>query len=114
MFDWLENETVVRLRPAEVQDRLDTYLDYTQAARTPVENCVVEPVTGMENNTQNRDAVLAQYSVTDLESPKGFWQDTDHVEIDGVEYQIEGHAQYWASPTGALSNYYLLVNRWEG
>lgn len=114
MFDWQETETVVRLRPVEVTDRLDKYLDYAQAARTPVDDCIVEPVTGMENNTQNRDATLAQYSVTDMNSPRGFWQDTDHVEIAGVEYQVEGHAQYWRSPTGGLNNWYLLVNRWEG
>jgi len=119
MFDWDDSasKTAYRIRPAVVDERGSTYLDYTAeggAARAAAYDVVVQPVTGAENGDAGRQAVLAQYSVTDRNSPPQFWQDSDHVEIDGVEYQVEGHVQRWGSPTGALSHTYMLVNRWEG
>lgn len=106
--------TVSRIRPLVSTDRGAEFLDYEQGTATPVEDAVVAPVTGAESLTPGRDATMAQFSVTDTTSPKGFWETTDLVEIDGIRYQIEGHIQEWPSVTGDLSHAYLLVNRWEG
>lgn len=108
--------TVARVRPLVSTDRGAEFLDYSDGAATvtPLEDAVVAPVTGTESLTPGRDATLAQFSVTDTTSPKGFWQATDLVEIDGIRYQIEGPVQEWPSVSGDLSHAYLLVNRWEG
>lgn len=111
-FDF--DNTVARVRPLVTTDRGDEFLDYEQATVTPVEDAIVAPVTGMESVTAGRDATMAQFSVTDTTSPKGFWRDSDLVEIDGVRYQIEGHVQEFPSVSGDLSHAYLLVNVWEG
>lgn len=106
--------TVNRIRPLATTDRGDEFLDYEQSQTTPVEDAVVAPVTGMESGGAGRDATMAQFSVTDLGNPKGFWRPTDLVEIDGTRYQIEGNPQEFPSVTGDLSHTYLLVNVWEG
>lgn len=111
-FDF--DTTVARIRPLTSTDRGQEFLDYEAGTATPVEGAMVAPVTGTESLTPGRDATMAQFSVTDNTSPKGFWKDTDLVEIDGIRYQIEGHVQEWPSVTGDLSHAYLLVNRWEG
>lgn len=112
-FDF-EN-TVARVRPLRTTDRGDEFLDYGDGAIvTLVEDATVVPVTGMESTTAGRDATMAQFAVTDTTSPKGFWDSSDLVEIDGIRYQIEGPIQDWPSVTGDLSHIYLLVNRWEG
>lgn len=103
---------VYRIRAVEVLDGRDIVNSYTDpAARTLVEGVIVQPVTGREDNNGNRDATLAQYSVMDQGNPAGFWRDTDRVEMDGVQYQIEGHVQDWPEP---LPHAYFLINRWEG
>ena len=105
---------VSRIRPLVTVDRGDEFLDYAAGTATPVDGVIVAPVTGMEALTPGRDATMAQFSILDFDSDRGFWQDTDHVDIDGTEYQIEGSVREWPSPTGELAHTQLLVNRWEG
>lgn len=117
MFSGLDLDMEVsRIRPRVASDRGEEYLDYGDdvVTVTPVEGAIAVPVTGMEATTPGRDATMAQLAVTDTESPKGFWQATDLVEVDGVRYQIEGSPQEFPSVTNDLAHTYLLVNRWEG
>ena len=103
--------TVYRVRGVEVLDGRDTVKSYTDpAARTPA-TVIVQPVTGREDSNGNRDATLAQFSVIDQDNPAGWWVDTDRVEMDGVQYQIEGHVQDWPEP---LPHAYFLINVWNG
>lgn len=102
---------VFRVRGVEVPDGRDMVLTYGDMAPHTPATVIVQPVTGREDQTGNRDATLAQYSVMDQDSPAGFWSDTDRVEMDGVQYQIEGHVQDWPEP---LPHTYFLINRWEG
>lgn len=103
--------TVHRVRPVKVQDGRDLVDSYTApGARTAVD-VIVQPVTGREDQQGGRDATLAQFSVMDQDSPAGFWRDNDRVEMDGIQYQIEGHVQDWPEP---LPHAYFLINVWEG
>lgn len=102
---------VYRVRGVEVMDGRDKVLSYTDpAARTPA-TVIVQPVTGREAQDGQRDATLAQFSVIDQDNPAGFWIDSDRVEMDGVQYQIEGHVQDWPEP---LPHAYFLINVWAG
>jgi hypothetical protein len=103
--------TVYRVRGVEVLDGRDIVLSFDVPAARTEARVIVQPVTGREDSNGNRDATLAQYSVTDQDSAPGFWRDTDRVEMDGVQYQIEGHVQEWPEP---IPHAYLLINRWEG
>ena len=103
--------TVYRIRGVDVLDGRDTVKSFADPAARTEATVIVQPVTGREDQTGNRDATLAQYSVMDQDSPAGFWSDTDRVEMDGVQYQIEGHVQDWPEP---LPHTYFLINRWEG
>lgn len=116
MFSGFDSgETVTRIRPLLVQERGDMVLDYAKGTRTVLEGAVsVQPAVGDEFTGPGRDATMAQFSILDFDSDRGFWQDTDHVDIDGTEYQIEGSVREWPSPTGELAHTQLLVNRWEG
>lgn len=109
-----DENTVRRLRPAVTTDRGDVFLDHSRATATEVESADVQPAVGAEEVGAGRDATLAEYMVLDYDSPRGFWQDTDLVEINGVAYQIEGHVREVPSATGGLSHTQLVVNRWEG
>lgn len=103
--------TAYRVRPVKVMDGRDQVDSYdAPGARTPAD-VIVQPVTGREDSNGNRDATLAQFSVMDQEHEAGWWLDTDRVELDGVQYQIEGHVQDWPEP---LPHSYFLINRWEG
>lgn len=102
---------VYRVRPVDVLDGRDTVKSYTDPAAKTLATVIVQPVTGREDNNGNRDATLAQFSVIDQDNPPGFWQDTDRVEMDGVQYQIEGHVQDWPEP---LPHAYFLINVWNG
>lgn len=102
---------VFRLRGVEVQDGRDTVLSYTDPAARTAATVIVQPVTGREDQNGSRDATLAQFSVIDQDNPAGFWQDTDRVELGGVQYQIEGHVQDWPEP---LPHAYFLINVWNG
>lgn len=105
---------VVRIRPTRTTDRNDEYLDYANpASREVAYECVVAPVTGSEQDA-GRNSTTTQWSVIDMTSEPGWWDEDDRVEVDGVEYQIEGTPQSNGSPTGALSHTYLLINRTEG
>lgn len=103
--------TVNRVRPVRVLDGRDYVNSYTAPGAKTAVDVIVQPVTGMESQAPGRDATMAQFSVMDQDSPAGFWQDADRVEIDGVQYQIEGHVQDWPEP---LPHAYFLINRWEG
>lgn len=103
--------TVHRVRAVKVLDGRDWVNSYTDpGARTEVD-VIIQPTTGREDQTGGRDATMAQYSVMDVDSPAGFWQDTDRLEWRGVQYQIEGHVQDWPDP---LPHAAFLINVWEG
>lgn len=117
MFDWLNTQTVTRVRPARGEDRGDVWLDYSEgtAQRTPVEGVIIQPMSGQESQAAGRDATMAQYTLTDRNSPLGTWKDDDHIILeDGLEYQVVGHVQEWASPTRSLDHTYILLNHWAG
>lgn len=103
--------TVYRVRPVKVMDGRDQVDSYTAPGARVEADVIVQPVTGREDSNGNRDAVLAQFSVIDEFHPAGWWQDADRLEMDGVQYQIEGHVQDWPEP---LPHSYFLINRWEG
>lgn len=102
---------VFRVRPVKVLDGRDLVDSWTDPAANASAEVIVQPVTGREDSNGNRDATLAQYSVMDQDSAPGFWRDTDRLEMDGVQYQIEGHVQEWPEP---IPHAYFLINRWEG
>jgi hypothetical protein len=102
---------VYRIRPVDVLDGRVTVKSYTDPAARTLASVIVQPSTGREDSNGNRDATLAQFSVIDQEHPAGWWQDADRLEMDGVQYQIEGHVQDWPEP---LPHTYFLNNRWEG
>lgn len=102
---------VYRVRPVDVLDGRDTVKSYTDPGARTLATVIVQPVTGREDNNGNRDATLAQFAVIDQDHPAGWWQDTDRLEMDGVQYQIEGHVQDWPEP---LPHAYFNINRWEG
>lgn len=102
---------VYRIRPVKVMDGRDQVDSYTDPAARVAASVIIQPVTGREDNNGNRDATLAQFSVIDQEHPAGWWLDTDRVEMDGVQYQVEGHVQDWPEP---MPHAYFLINRWEG
>lgn len=102
---------VYRVRGVKVMDGRDEVLSYTDPAARTLATVIIQPVTGREQAETGRDATLAQFSVTDQDHTDGWWLDTDRVEIDGVQYQIEGHVQEWPEP---LPHSFMLINRWEG
>ena len=102
---------VLRVRGVEVLDGRDVVLSFTDPAAKTLATVIVQPVTGREDQNGNRDATLAQFSVIDQDNPAGFWRSTDRVEMDGVQYQIEGHVQDWPEP---LPHAYFLINVWSG
>lgn len=116
MFSGFSDEEfmVRRLRPAISSDRGDVFLDHSRATPTAVDSADVQPAAGAEQSGAGRDATLGEFMVLDYSSPRGFWQDTDRVEINGTAYQIEGSVREVPSPTGGLSHTQLIVNRWEG
>jgi hypothetical protein len=102
---------VYRVRGVEVLDGRDKVLSYTDPAARTLATVIIQPVTGREDQNGSRDATLAQFSVIDQEHPAGWWRDADRLELDGVQYQIEGHVQDWPEP---IPHTYFLINRWEG
>lgn len=108
------DRAVYRLRPTMRTDRGEPVLDRRNPERTRVESADVQPGAGTESAATGRDATRTDWVVLDHESPRGFWQDTDLVEVDGTAYQIEGGVQEYPSPTGGLSHTQLNVNVWKG
>lgn len=108
-----EEFSVVRLRPVMGSDRGEPFLDWSTPSREGV-RADVQPGNSVDQSSAGRDAILAEFAVLDYDSPRGFWQESDRVEIDGVAYQIEGRPREWPSPTGGLSHTQLFVNRWDG
>lgn len=104
---------VYRIRAATVLDGRDTVRTWDPAAGAGRDKAsvIVQPATGREDQNGGRDATLAQFMVTDEDSPSGFWDSNDRMEMDGTQYQIEGHVQNWPDPLPHAS---FLVNRWEG
>lgn len=102
---------VYRVRGVEVMDGRDAVLSYTDPAAKTLATVIVQPVTGREQQEVGRDATLAQFSVMDQDNPAGFWIDSDRVEMDGIQYQIEGHVQDWPEPS---PHAYFLINVWAG
>lgn len=104
---------VYRIRAATVLDGRDTVRtwDPAQGATRTLATVIVQPTTGREDQNGGRDATLAQFQVIDQDSPSGWWDDQDRLEMDGTVYQIEGHVQNWPSP---LPHAFFLINVWEG
>lgn len=107
------SRTVYRLRAATVMDGRDQTQTWDPAAGATRDaaEVIVQPTTGREDQNGGRDATLAQFQVIDQDSPSGWWQDRDRMEMDGTVYQIEGHVQNWPSP---LPHSFFLVNVWAG
>ena len=83
--------TVYRVRAVRVLDGRDYVNSYTAPGAKTEADVIVQPTTGREDQTGGRDATMAQFMVMDQDSPAGFWRDSDRLEMDGVQYQIEGH-----------------------
>jgi len=109
----MASRQVYRIRPGVVMDGRDQAVTYdpAQGATRSAAWVIVTPTTGQESQQGGRDATMAQFQVIDQDSGPGWWQDTDHLEMDGLEYQVEGHVQDWPEP---LPHTAFLINRWEG
>lgn len=104
--------TVTRLRYPTRDDYGTRVPDFSaKPDRLPIDRCWYEPTSSTED-ADGRTAVLTGYTI---DAPKG--ADiiaTDHVLVDGIEYDVDGDPLRVPSPTGALDSVRVVVTRWEG
>lgn len=105
--------TITRLRYPESTDQGVTVTDFGGTpSSSPIERCWYEPVTST-TIVDGRLAVRTGYTV-DAPAETDLSARTDHVRIDGAEFELDGDPLTVPSPTGALDSTRFTCTRWEG
>lgn len=104
--------TVVRLRYPVRQDQGVDVPDYGGTpAEAIIRQCWYEPTSSQEV-LDGRLAVRTGYLV---DAPPGIdVVETDHLRIEGTEYEVDGRPEPVRSPTGVLNSTRITTKRWEG
>ncbi|UBH06473.1 hypothetical protein K8P10_001984 [Leucobacter sp. Psy1] len=105
--------TVTRLRYPALTRHGSTTTDFrAEPATHDIAGCWIEPLES-EDAPNARNATKTGYRLK-LPFGSSLVDATDHVLIDGIEYELEGDAFHVRSPTGYLNHTQAKVTRWEG
>ena len=103
------NETVVRLRAAQVKDHGSWVADWDNASEATLTGWSLQPGASVED-LQNREAVRVDwtaYGPYDADVTGA-----DKIRLPSGDYSVVGEPERWKSPTGRISSTKLLLQRW--
>ncbi|MCJ1687782.1 hypothetical protein [Rathayibacter sp. VKM Ac-2927] len=111
MLSTFARETITRIRYPRITDGGVDVADRDHPERTAITGCWLEPARSAEN-TDGRAAVFTGWTVA--APPTADVRADDHIEYQGIEYEVLGDVLRVPSPTGALAHTQLTIQRWEG
>lgn len=105
-------QSVKRIRPAKKTVRGSTLPDWENAAEAEISGCSVQPSTTSLSQDGRVLGVAESYTLympADADVQEG-----DRIIFDSKQFVVRGIPGSWVSPTGALNNKQVTLERWDG
>lgn len=105
-------QSVTRIRPGTKTVRGSEVPDWDDVTTAPITGCSVQPST--TSLSQDGRVLGIAESFTMYMPPDADVQEGDRILFEGKQYTVIGMPRPWVSPTGALSNKQVTLERWDG
>lgn len=105
-------ESITRLRPGTKTVRGSSVPDWSKATQSTISGCSIQPAS---TSLSQDGRILGITEGLTAYIPAG--SDvlaSDRIIYDGNTYIINGEPKAWTSPSGAVSNIQLQLERWSG
>lgn len=106
-------DSITVVRPAKKTVRGTTVQDWTDAHRSTVKRCSVQPGDTTTDEAAARDAHASETATVYL-PPSAKVEAGDRVEWDNGTWEIIGRVQEWRSPTGRVTHKIMRMRIYEG
>lgn len=94
------HHTATVVRPGTTTDRGGNQVeDWTNAARTVVDELEIQPETQAEDADATRVVMTGRWRVISAPGTAPDVRARDRVEWDGLTYEVDGEIAYWPGPT---------------